>query len=86
MEAHPGAPADLPRGDEMEAVSPKSDVPGGLRRQTESTLRWVDAEPNKGRLGSSLAATKSPYPLSKGIKIKRRVGGWMRRIARCLGR
>lgn len=63
-EPHPGPPADLPRGEDNEAVSPKSRLPGPLQK-AESKLRFPDplALEEKKRIGTSVAAVKSPYPL-----------------------
>ena len=91
-EPHPGHPADVSRGEENEAVSPKSRLPGALqrvilRRETTgaSSLRFVEGPK---RIGTSMKALKSPYPtpasIPSGARTRARL--WVKKLVGKLGR
>lgn len=80
---HPGEPADIPRGEDVEAVSPKSALPGALQRvlmrnETGESVRFVEPLRPTKKMGTSVEAIKSPYP-------RREIKGW-RKVRRWCGR
>lgn len=88
--AHPhlGRPADLPQEgtEDLEAVSPKSELPRALQNALRKQVVGLSVQINepeqerRARLGSSLVAVKSPYVKSPYLPRVSKLRAWIRRV------